>query len=889
MWKRLRSLLHHDELDRGLNAEVRFHIEMETEKNIKLGMTREEARLKALRSFGPMEKHKEETREARGVSALETLLADVRYGTRALFKHPGYALLAILTLGLGIGANTAIFSVINGVLLKPLPYEHGDRLVIVQQSRPLSGQPQVGVAIAEYFDYRERAADVFDGLVEYHQMNFDLINRGEPDRVNTGVVSHNFFDLLGIKPILGRSFVASDDTREAEAVLILSHTYWRTRFGGDPNIIGQVFEMNDRPHRVIGVLPNVPHYPQENDVYMPVLACPFRAAGERAIPQNRRAFGALSVFGRLKEGSNPAQAASAVGAICHNFTQEQKQVYRPETSGFRATAVPVREALTSGARELLLILLGITGLILLIACANVANLTLARMLGRDRELAMRAALGAGRGRLVRQLLTESTLLGVFGGIIGVAFAYFTIGMLTTFVGRFTSRTGEITIDPMVLVFTLGISVLTGLLFGTLPALGSRVDLVSALKQGGSQSGDSGSRKRMQGALIVAQVAVSVVLLVGAGLLLASFYRLQSVETGYRTEGVLSAQIYGNFSRYPNITELKKLYLPVLERLQAQPGVNSAAITNAVPLGGGAPGTTRFEIEGRAVDDPERLPTTDVRIASPQYFATIGVPVVGGRVFTELDNEESQRVVVINKSMTRYWDGTDPIGSRIRPIVGGPNAAQDWYTVVGVVGDVRQFGLANDVVAQLYVPLRQSPFNLAGQVLVRTAGNPASFGNVLRSTVWAVDPNQPVEGIQTLDDLRSEALAAPRLTATLLGIFAALALLVTLAGIGGVIATSVTQRTKEFGLRMALGARRDSVLLMVVRQGLMLVVIGLLIGVAGALAAGRVLSSYLYQTAPRDPIIFIGVATVFILAGIVACLIPARRATTVDPLIALRAE
>jgi putative ABC transport system permease protein len=894
MWKRLRALLHHDELDRGLNAEMRFHIEMETEKHIKQGMSPEDARLKALRSFGPMEKHKEETRDARGVSWFETLIADLRYGARALFKHPGYALLAILTLGLGIGANTAIFSVINGVLLKPLPYEHGDRLVIVQQSRPLSGQPQVGVAIAEYFDYRERAKDVFDGLVEYHQMNFDLINRGEPDRVNTGVVSHNFFDLLGIKPILGRSFVAADDVRDAEAVLILSHTYWRTKFGGDPNIVGQVFEMNDRPHRVIGVLPNVPHYPQENDVYMPVLACPFRAAGERAIAQNRRAFGALSVFGRLKEGAQPEQAASAVGAICHNFTQEQKQVYRPETSGFRATAVPVREALTSGARELLLILLGITGLILLIACANVANLTLARMLGRDRELAMRAALGAGRGRLIRQLLTESTLLGVFGGIIGVAFAYFTIGMLTTFVGRFTARTGEITIDPLVLVFTLGISVFTGLLFGTLPALGSRIDLVSALKQGGNQSGDSGGRKRMQGALIVAQVAVSVVLLVGAGLLLASFYRLQRVETGYRSDGVLSAQIFGNFSRYPTINEQRNLYLPVLERLQGQPGVSAVAITNAVPLGGGAPGTTRFDIEGRAVDDPERRPTADVRVATPQYFATIGVPVVGGRVFNDLDNEESMKVVVINKAMTKYWDGTDPIGGRIAlpaPALPGTNnrPRTEWYTIVGIVGDVRQFGLAQETVAQVYVPLRQTLFGVAGQVLVRTAGDPAAFGNVLRSTVHSVDPLQPVENVQTLDDLRSEALAAPRLTAMLLGIFAALALLVTLAGIGGVIATSVTQRTKEFGLRMALGARRDSVLLMVVRQGVTLVVIGLVIGVVGALAAGRVLSSYLYQTAPREPLIFVGVAAVFILAGIVACLIPARRATTVDPLIALRAE
>ena len=899
MWKRLRALIRHGDLDRGLHSEVRFHIDMETEKNIKLGMSPEDARLKALRSFGPMEKHKEDTRDARGVGAIETLVADLRYGARALFKHPGYAALAIVTLGLGIGANTAIFSVINGVLLKPLPYEHGDRLVIVQQSRPLSGQPQVGVAIAEYFDYRERGKDVFDGLVEYHQMNFDLINRGEPDRVNTGVVSHNFFDLLGIKPILGRTFMASDDVRDAEAVLILSHTYWRTKFGGDPNIVGQVFEMNDRPHRVIGVLPNVPHYPQENDVYMPVLACPFRAAGERQMAQNRRAFGALNVFGRLKEGATPEQAANTVGAICHNFTQDSafKPVYRPETSGFRATTVPVREALTSGARELLLILLGITGLILLIACANVANLTLARMLGRDRELAMRAALGAGRGRLVRQLLTESTLLAVVGGVLGVTFAWVTIDMLTTFVGRFTSRTGEITLDPVVLMFTLGISVFTGLLFGTLPALGSRVDLVSALKQGGGQAGDAGSRRKMQGALIVAQVAVSVMLLVGAGLLLASFYRLQRVETGYRSDGVLSAQIYGNFSRYPNITELRKLYLPVLERMQGAAGVSTVAITNAVPLGGGAPGTTRFDIEGRAVDDPDRRPTADVRVASPDYFATLGIPVVGGRTFNDLDNEESMRVVVINKAMTRYWDGTDPVGSRVslpvplpttqRPPPGPPPTA--WFTVVGVVGDVRQFGLAQETVAQIYVPLRQTPFAFAGQVLVRTAGEPTSFGNVLRSTVHAVDPNQPVENMQTLEDLRSEALAAPRLTATLLGVFAALALLVTLAGIGGVIATSVQQRTKEFGLRMALGARRDSVLMMVVRQGLTLVAIGLAIGIAGALAGGRVLSSYLYQTAPRDPLIYAGVAAVFIVAGVVACLIPARRATTVDPLIALRAE
>jgi putative ABC transport system permease protein len=887
MWKRLDALIRHGELDRELNAEVRFHIEMETEKNLRLGMSPDEARLSALRSFGPMEKHKEETREARGINWLETLVADLRYGARALVKHPGYSLLAVLTLGLGIGANTAIFSVINGVLLKPLPYEHGDRLVVLQQSAPLSGRRNTGVAIAEYFDYRTRATDVFDGLVEYHQMNFDLINRGEPDRVNTGVVSANFFDLLGIKPIVGRTFVAADDVHGAEPVLVLSYSYWKTKFGGDPNIIGQVFEMNDRPHRVIGVLPNVPHYPQENDVYMPVLACPFRAAAETNIARNRRAFAALNVFGRLKPGVTPEQAASAVGAICHNFTEDKAfaPVYRPQQSGFQATTGEERDALTSGAKDMLLILLGITGLVLLIACANVANLTLARMLGRDRELAMRAALGAGRGRLIRQLLTESTLLAVAGGAIGVAFAWVTIGMLTTFVGRFTSRTGEIEIDFVVLAFTLGVSILTGVLFGTLPALGSRVDLVNALKQGGSQAGNSSGRKKVQGALIVAQVAVSVVLLVGAGLLLASFYRLQKVETGYRTQGVLAAQVYGNFSKYPDVKSLRALYLPMIERLQAQPGVVSVAVTNAVPLGGGAPGTVRFDIEGRVSDDPERRPTTDTNIASPQYFATLGIPLIGGRVFNDLDTDETLPVVVINKSMAKYWDGADPVGSRI-----SLDRGEHWLTVVGVVGDVRQYGLAQDIIAQLYVPLTQAPQGFGGRVLVRTAGaDPISFANTLRNTVHTIDPTLPVEEIHSLDDLRSEALAAPRLTATLLVVFASLALLVTLAGIGGVIATSVTQRTREFGLRMALGATRDSVLAMVLRQGLTLVVVGLAIGVAGALVAGRVLNAYLYQTAPRDPFIFAIVATMFIVSGIVACLIPARRATTVDPLIALRAE
>ncbi|MGE3274896.1 MAG: ADOP family duplicated permease [Vicinamibacterales bacterium] len=880
LWRRLRALLFGATMDRQMNAEVRFHIDMEAEKYIRQGMSPAEARTRALRNFGPMEKHKEEVREARGVSWFEELLADLRYGTRTLLKNRGFALMAILTLGLGIGANTAIFSVINGVMLKPLPYENGDRLALIRQSAPNVNQDDVGVSIKELYDYRDQLSS-FSELVEFHQMSFDLLRRGEPDRVATGVVSPNFFDTLGIKPLIGRTFVPADDVDGADAVLVLGYSYWQSRFGGDPNIVGQVFEMNDRPHTVIGVLPEVPHYPNEVDVYMPTKACPFRAAAERRIEQNRRAFSILQVFGLLRDDVPERSAATEVETVAQRFATDHPEVYRPD-SGFRARTSGVLDALTTNARPMLLILLGTTGLILLIACANVANLTIARMLRRDRELAMRTALGAGRARLLRQLLTESTLVALIGGAVGLVFAWSTIDMLTTFVGRFTARTHQIDIDPQVLFFALGVSLVTGLVFGTLPALSSRMDLVGALKQSGRGAGEATGRRRLQSALIVAQVAVSVILLVGAGLLLLSFYRLQQVDPGYRGDRVVSAEIFGNFSRYPDGASLKRMYQNVLDRLEGAPGVVSVAITNGVPLDGLQPGQTPFEIEGHVYDDPSLAPTADVRVASPQYFDTLGIPLLMGRAFTDLDYDEAPQVVMVNQSMTRYWDDRNPIGASIK--VGN----NEWATIVGVVGDVKAFGLDRDVEAQIYVPLRQSQ-GLGGRVLLRMAGDPSAASGLIREAVRAVDPDMPIENLRTLDEVRDTALATPRLTASLLAIFAALALLVTVTGITGVIATSVGERTQEFGLRMALGASRDSVLAMVLRQGLVLVGLGLAIGIAASLALARVLQSYLYATAPTDPITFVGVAVAFIAAGTLACLGPAWRATTVDPMTALRAD
>jgi putative ABC transport system permease protein len=880
--RRLRALRHGARLDRDHEAEVRFHLQMDAEKHVGRGLTPDAAWRQSLKDFGPMTRHTEETRDARGVSWLEELVQDVRYGLRTLIKSPGFAAVAILTLGLGIGANTAIFSVIDGVLLKPLPYDNGDRLVLIRQSAPLANQQDIGVSIKELYEYREQLAS-FDGLVEFHQMNFDLLRRGDPDRVATGVVSPNFFDVLGIQPVLGRTFVAADDREGAEAVLVLGHAYWQTRFGSDPTIVGQVFEMNNRPHTVVGVLPAVPHYPNEVDVYMPTSACPFRSAAERQIETNRRAFSALRVFGLLKPGAAPETAGVEVATVGDRFRQDHATIYRPE-SGFQARTAGVLDELTVNARPLLLILLGTTGLVLLIACANVANLTLARMLRRDRELAMRTALGAGRWRLVRQLLTESTLVSVIGGTVGLAFAWATVDLLATFVARFTPRTGEIGIEPRVLLFTLGVSMLTGLLFGTLPAVSSRVDLVGALKAGSKGSGDAPARRRLQGALIVAQVAVSVVLLVGAGLLLLSFHRLQSVDPGYRADRVMSAEIFGNFTRYANPESLRRFYLDVLDRLEHAPGVTSVAITNSVPLAGLQPGQTNFQIEGRVYDNPDLAPAADVRVASPAYFDTLGIPLRRGRGFTALDHDEAEPVVVINESVARYWDGRDPIGSRV-----SADNGQTWLTIVGMVGDVRQFGLDREAVAQVYVPLAQNRGGLAGRVLLRMSGDPAGAAAILRSAVHSLDPDMPIENVRTLDEIRASYLAAPRLTALLLTVFAGLALLVTVTGITGVIATSVSQRTQEFGVRMALGASRESVLAMVLRQGLTLVVIGLALGILSALVLGRVLQGYLYDTTPTDPLTFAIVAVAFLAAGTLACLGPAWRATTVDPMSALRAD
>ena len=816
-----------------------------------------------------------------GARIRDTLAHDIRYGVRTLCRSPGYSLLVVVTLALGIGANTAIFSVVNGVLLRPLPYRDGHELVLARQQASRAGAENIPFSVKEIIDYRDQL-QTLDGFVEYHGMSFTLLNRGEPDQVLTGVVSSNFFDVLGVQPLVGRTFVDADDDLGAEAVLVLSYPYWQQRFGSDPNIVGAVFEMNDRPHTVVGVLPPIPQYPRDNDVYMPTSACPFRARGEARMHENRTAFRGMTAFGRLRNGVTIEQFGTDLATVASRFQQDFPDVYQPD-SGYTALTIPLSEELTSNARPMLLILLGTTGLVLLIACANVANLTLARMMGRGRELALRSALGAGRGRILAQLLTETMLLALVGGALGLVLAWTGLDLLVSFAGLLTPRTSQIALDGWVLAFTLGVSGATGIAFGIVPALSARANVATALKEGGAQTTDTGGTHWFRNLLTVAQVAVSFTLLVGAGLLLASFYKLQRVDPGFTPENVLTAEVFPNWSKYRTPESRRQLFTRVLDRIESRPGVLSAAAASDVPLEGRPASQQAFEIEDRRYEDPDLRPELEVRVASPSYFETIGVGLLSGRSFTTLDDEVGRGVAIISRSLAqRHWPDSDPIERRVTL-----NGGRDWLTVVGVVGDVRHNGLDSDPPDVLYRSFLQ--VGGATRILVRARMDPLSLATEVRAAVHEVDAEQPVERFSTLEQTRTDTLATRRLTLILLAVFAALALLITVTGIAGVVAASVSQRTREFGVRLALGAQPASLLGMVMRQGLTMVMTGLVLGLAGAVALSRVLANLLFDTMPTDPATFALVSLVLLVAALTACFLPARRTLRVDPMAALRTE
>jgi putative ABC transport system permease protein len=868
---------HRSRLEKDFDAEIREHLLQLEERFVRQGMSREDARSAARRSFGGVEQLKEIRRDHLSFVWLDHFGRDVRFAVRSLSKNLGFSIVALLTLALGIGANTAIFSVINGVVLQPLPYSKGDELILVRQQLPVVGVEQMRFSVHDIEDYRNQNS-TFSALVEYHEMSFVLLGQPEPERVQTGVVSWNFFDVLGVKPLLGRGFRSTDEQHDADAVLLLSYDYWQRSFGGDRSIVGRVFEMNDRPHTVIGVLPPVPQFPQENDVYMPTSACPFRSDPPFVANRNARMMGLL---GRLKPGVSLEAAQADLNVIAGRLLQQYPGSYS-KPGGYRAKGIALKDQLTRDIRPTLWVLLCTAGFVLLIVCASVANLTLARFLRRDREIAVRAAVGASRMQLFRQLLTESTILAIVGGALGLLFAYAGLDVLVAFAAKFTTRAAEIRIDRWVLLFTGIVSVGTGIVFGSMPAFISRRDLASALKEGGTRTSASAGHQRFRNALIAAEVAVAFMLLIGAGLMVRSLMNLEGVDAGFRPQNILTARVDLNFSNYRNDPDkVRRFFHQVLENLRNVPGVTSAAAGSTFPLNTQRPNTLRLKLEGQASgEDESSRPQADVLVASPDYFDTLGIPLLAGRTFSSLDRADSAPVAILNRSMARhYWPDGFAVGRHL-----SADDGRTWLTVVGVVADSKKT-LEMEVADSFFVPLEQNPG--VSTIMVRTSGNPAAVGKLVREAVYAVDSQQPVDSLRTVEQIRSDSLSSPRLTMTLLCLFAALALLITAAGIGGVIGFFVNQRRHEIGIRMALGAKRITVLWMVLREGMFIIVIGIVLGVTGAFGLGRLMSGLLFGIRPTDPATFVSVVAVLIGVAASACFVPAHRAASIDPSLALR--
>jgi putative ABC transport system permease protein len=812
---------------------------------------------------------------------MQALRADLLYAFRQLRKSPGASAITVLILALGIGANTAIFSAVDGVLLRPLPYAHPERIVHLGKRLAAPRETdKTRFSVPELGDYRQQNR-AFDTLAEYHSMAFTLLGEGEPDRVQTGVVSADFFTVLGVRPALGRGFRADDEAPGAPPVLLLSHRYWSDRFGGAPRVLGRTLRMNDRPITIIGVLPPLPAYPGEDDVYLPTMACPYRSA-ERLI--HNRGGQMLQVFGRLAPGADLKQAATEVATIAERLRREYPESYQGAAVG-EIPLLAVRDEITGGFRPTLFLLLGAVVLVLSIACANVANLTLARLLRREGELVLRVALGASRGRLIRQLLTESTVLALAGGAFGILLAAGCLHLLVTFAHRFTVRATDIHLDPRVLLFALAVSLVAGIGVGLVPALqAARRDLGSSLRQRSTGATSGGGRHRARNALVVAQVAISFLLLVAAGLMVRSYRELDRVDPGFKTENVLTAGLDLPFSRYTSLPEVLSFFTALKERIAARPGVVSFAVASALPLNG-AVRSPSFEIEGRPVPPGQPEPQATFYMASEDYFRTLDIPLFAGRSFTEHDRDGAPGAVVISRSLARrYFAGEDPLGKRITiPLLG-----TDLWTIVGVAGDVLQNGLGDGAEPAYYLPLRQvGGLGLQTRVFVRSeTGSPVS-GQFLRQAVHEIDPEQPVFDVVPLDQVRAETMAPSRLTTVLLSLFAALAFAITMAGVSGVIAFSVSERTQEIGIRTALGAGRAEVLGLVLRQGLTLVGIGLVCGVLGALFLVRLLSGLLFGVQPADPVTFVVASLGLLAATTAACLLPARRAVHIDPIVALR--
>ena len=866
--------------DAEVAAEIEQHLAQETAENIGRGICEEEARRQAYLKFGSPRRVREEVWRMNSITTLENLLRDVRYAWRTLLHNPGYALIAVLTLGLGIGANTAIFTVINGVLLRPLPYAKSGQIVHLDQVAARLGPEPIGFSVQEIRDYREQN-HVFSDLAEYHSMTFTLLGTKTAERVAAGVVSANFFDVLGVKPVLGRLFTSTDESKGAPPVLVLSYAYWMKEFGGDRRVLGRAFELNDRVHIVVGVLPPLPEYPDANDVFMPTTSCPYRSDPKMIADRDNRM---MTAFVRLKPGVTLAQARADLAAIASRLARTYPKSY-PASAEIGGLTAPIDQELTHAARPTFLVLLGAAGLVLLLACANLANLALSRQLRRSREMAIRMATGASRGNIFRQLLTESMVVALAGGVLGVVLAAFGSGLLIVYAARMTPLSGAIRVDGWVLLFGLGVSLLAGVLFGTLPGyIASRVRITTLADNGGRTVGSEGGT-RLRNLLVAAQVTFSFVLLMCAGLMLRSLYNLLSVDLGFKTSNVLSMQISLNWTKYHERSVKNAFFHRVLDRVQALPGVNTAALSMTAPLNSDmGPMNGGVIFEGQPLPSGEPTPRVDYEVAGTDYFRLLGVPLLSGRAFLDSDGVKAPAVAVVNDRLAgHYWPNQTAVGHRI-----SIDNGKTWITVVGVVSNVRQYDLEKESADMAYFPLDQTDLT-DGHLLVRTRFDPLRMEDQVTGVIQAIDPEQPVTDVHTLDQLRNTQLGTPKVTAMLLGLFAAVALFITIVGVSGTLALSVARRSKEIGIRIALGASREQILRNVLTQGMMPVLAGLLLGALAAVCSTRALSNMLFAVKPDDPWTFLGIALLLLAVALAGCLLPSRRALNVDPMKALRTD
>jgi predicted permease len=871
--------------------ELAQHLEDRYEQSLAMGAAEDEARRAALLELNEGDLLAHELRRVERPARRDAvapgsqgnrnmfgdILQDLRYGLRTLRKHPGFTAVAVIALALGIGANTAIFSVVNTVLLRPLPYRDPDRLVMVWEDATRSGYPRDTPAAANYIDWRDQN-QVFEGMAALADQSFNLTGMGDPERLEGKRASANLFNLLGVEPLLGRGFLPEDDRPGGGRVAVLSHGLWQRRFGADPKVVGRSLELNGQSYEVVGVMPpGFQFLSPEYELWVPIGFTQQEAAS--------RGRHYLQVVARLKPGVSVEQAQAEMSTIATRLQQQ----YPQQNADLGAAVVPLHEQVVGDIKPALLILLGAVGFVLLVACANVANLLLARAAARQKEIALRVALGASRARLIRQFLTESVLLAALGGVLGLLLALWGVNLLKAFIPDSISQVRAIAVDAKVLGFTLVVSLLTGLIFGLAPATqASKFNLNETLKEGGRDASAGAKGKRIRSMLVVAEVAVSLVLLVGAGLLINSFLRLRSVAPGFKPDNLLTMSVVLPQQKYPDAARRAAFYDELIRRVEAVPGVKSAAIVNWIPLIRQGDSTS-ITIEGRPPAEPGKENMMVTRVVNPHYFQTRGVQLSRGRAFDESqDRADSPGAVIVSETAARrYWPGEEALGKRIA--VGKVESPDDWMTVVGVANDVKQFQLDAEPRPQMYLNYTQAGFFAPRYLIVSTSVEPLSLASAVRGAVWSIDRDQPVAQVRTMEDVLSESIARQRFSMLLLGIFAGVALLLAAVGLYGVMSYTVAQRTREIGLRMALGAQRGDVLRLVVGQGLKLVLVGVALGLVAAFMLTRVMSSLLFGVSPTDPATLAIISLVLVSVALLASYIPARRATKVDPLIALRYE